>query len=223
MNYNQPQRSAYSRRQYSEELATIALNAVGSIEYRNSAPIGIVETRLKLSRRMPSDARLTWAREVNATRGQRRPKDLPEVYAEQAVWLNENPSAELVLQAIRIGEMGIAAIPNEVFGITGLKLKAQSPLQPLINIELANGAEGYIPPPEQHALGGYTTWPARTAGLELDAEPKIVAELLTLLEQLSNKELRRPLGSDFYNDQQRKAITTAQADDNNRENRGLEK
>lgn len=26
-----------------------------------------------------------------------------------------------------------------------------------MNIELANGAEGYIPPPEQHKLGGYTT------------------------------------------------------------------
>jgi len=44
-----------------------------------------------------------------------------------------------------------------------------------MNIELANGSEGYIPPPEQHMLGGYTSWPARTAALEFQAEPKIVA------------------------------------------------
>jgi hypothetical protein len=60
------------------------------------------------------------------------------------------------------------------------------------NIELANGAEGYIPPPEQHKLGGYTTWPARTAGLEVDAEPKIVETLLTLLEEVAGQP-RQPL------------------------------
>ena len=117
----------------------------------------------------------------------------------------------------------MVAIPNEVFGITGLKLKSQSPLQPLINLELANGAEGYIPPPEQHFLGGYTTWPARTAGLEIDAEPKIVDALLTLLEQISDHKKRRPLETDFYNDQQRQAIQLAQEVDNNRENRAASK
>ena len=35
-----------------------------------------------------------------------------------------------------------------------------------MNIELANGSEGYIPPPEQHMLGGYTTWPARDRSME---------------------------------------------------------
>ncbi len=96
------------------------------------------------------------------------------------------------LQAIRIGDLGVTAIPNEVFAITGLKLKAQSPFDTTMNIELANGSEGYIPPPEQHALGGYTTWPARTAGLEVQAEPKIVAAVLELLERVAGKP-RRPL------------------------------
>src|SRR5260221_13643153 len=41
-------------------------------------------------------------------------------------------------------------------------------------IELANGAEGYFPPPDQHVWGGYTTWPARTACLDVHAEPKII-------------------------------------------------
>ena len=59
-----------------------------------------------------------------------------------------------------------------------------------MNIELANGSEGYIPPPEQHALGGYTTWPARTAGLEVQAEPKIVAAVLGLLEKVAGKPRR---------------------------------
>jgi hypothetical protein len=77
-----------------------------------------------------------------------------------------------------------------VFAITGLKLKGQSPFETTMNLSLANGSEGYIPPPEQHALGGYTTWPARTAGLEVQAEPKIVATVLGLLEQVAGKPRR---------------------------------
>jgi hypothetical protein len=122
-----------------------------------------------------------------------RPASRPEVYAREQIYLHDEPQRELVLQAIRVGELGITAIPNEVFGLTGLKLKAQSPLVPTFNIELANGAEGYIPPPEQHELGGYTTWPARTAGLEVQAEPKIVETLLELLEKVAGKPRRKPV------------------------------
>lgn len=46
--------------------------------------------------------------------------------------------------------------------------------------------------PEQHALGGYTTWAARTAGLEVNAEPRIVETLVELLEEVADQP-RRPL------------------------------
>lgn len=124
-------------------------------------------------------------------KGRNRAANQREVYALEQIYLDKEPQRELKLQALRIGDLGITAIPDEVFGITGLKIKAQSPLRPTINIELANGEEGYIPPPEQHRLGGYTTWPARTAGLEVQAEPKIVEAVLELLEQVAGKP-RRP-------------------------------
>ena len=143
------------------------------------------------------------------------------MYAEQIVWFLEHPQEDLIFQVVRIGDLAITAMPNEVYGLTGLKLKAQSPFETTFNMELANGAAGYIPPPEQHYLGGYTTWPARTAGLEPGAEPRIVDTLLGLLEELSGQK-RKPLTTDFYNDQQRKAIQKAKADDNNHANRGLE-
>ena len=86
----------------------------------------------------------------------------------EQLWLTENPTRAVKLQALRVGELGIAIWPCEVFAISGLKIKAQSPLQPTMNIELANGEEGYIPPPELHPLGGYNTWSCRTAGLEAE-------------------------------------------------------
>lgn len=96
------------------------------------------------------------------------------------------------MQAIRIGDATITALPNEVFAITGLKLRIRSPARIHFTIELANGAEGYIPPPEQHVLGGYTTWPARTAGLEVAAEPTIVETLVTAIEEVTGRPRRQP-------------------------------
>jgi hypothetical protein len=114
------------------------------------------------------------------------------VYAQQALLLPTLGDADLLLQAVRIGDLGIVAIPNEVYAITGLKIKAQSPSPTTMNIGLANGAFGYIPPPEQHFFGGYTTWPATTAGLEIEAEPKIVDTLLRLLEEVVERPRRKP-------------------------------
>ena len=222
MDYSRPERKGYLRRQYSQELGDIALAALGKVSHRRDVELAMAETRVSLPRRQPSAARMQWAEALNAKRGDRRPKDLPEVYAEQAMWLHDHPETELVLQAVRIGELGLTAIPNEVFAITGLKLKAQSPLRPTMNLELANGAEGYIPPPEQHFLGGYTTWPARSAALVPEAEPQIVEKVLELLEQVSGGK-RRPLERDFYTAEQRAVLEQAARDDNNRENRGATK
>jgi neutral/alkaline ceramidase-like enzyme len=196
MDYSRPKRSI-SIDQYAGELAAIALAAHAQIDYRRDVPLAMSQRLLSLGRRTPDAKRLQWARGLNIERGERRPRNRAEVYAEQAVYLEEHPSEEIILQAIRIGDVGIAAIPNEVFAVTGLKLKAQSPMRPTFTIELANGASGYIPPPEQHALGGYTTWPARTAGLEVQAEPKIVDTVLGLLEEISGHP-RRPLDHDLY-------------------------
>jgi hypothetical protein len=192
MDYGQPQKKI-SLDEYSDGLARIAHDAYGQITHQDWVPLAMRETKLTLQRRTPNDERLAWARAIDADIKDRLPRGLPEIYAREQILLHENPTAELKLQALRVGELGIAAIPNEVFGITGLKLKAHSPLVPTFNIELANGAEGYIPPPEQHKLGGYTTWPARSAGLEVEAEPRIVEALLGLLEEISGKPRRKPV------------------------------
>jgi putative membrane-bound dehydrogenase-like protein len=189
MDYSKPQKNI-NRQQYAADVADRVIRACKTIEHRSDLPLAMAETRLKIQRRTPSRQRLEWARPINAARLGKPPKNQQEVYAQQAQWIQSNPSTQVVLQVVRIGELGLTAIPNEVYGITGLKLKRQSPLQGTFNLELANGATGYIPPPEQHRLGGYTTWPARTAGLAESAEPLIVETLLGLLETVSKRKRR---------------------------------
>ena len=180
--FDHPRRE-FDRFTVGEDTANAALRAYQKIEYRDWVPLAMEERRLTLKVRMPSKEEVAEAKAyIEANCKGRKPKSVPEVYAWETVHLGEMaPTRELRLQALRIGGLGIAAIACEVYGSTGLKLKAKSPLTPTFNISLANGCEGYIPPPDQHALGGYTTWRARSACLEPHAEPKIVACLLELL------------------------------------------
>jgi hypothetical protein len=191
MDYAEP-RTASTIDAYAEAVAAKAHEVYRAIAFRPWAPLVMAETRLTLGRRLPDERRLDWARKIVAGMGERVPQNQQEVYAREALYLHDEPVRELKLQAIQIGTLGIAAIPNEVFALTGLKIKAQSPLVPTFIIELANGSEGYIPPAELHALGGYNTWPARTAGLEVEAEPKIVAAVLALLEEVAGRPRRLP-------------------------------
>ena len=96
----------------------------------------------------------------------------------------------MILQAIRIGQLGITAIPCEVFTEIGLDIKRKSPMATTFTIELANGHYGYLPTPRQHALGGYETW-LGTCTLEVDSSEKITAVLLELLEEVSRDTASR--------------------------------
>lgn len=178
--------------EYADKLAQIAHEMCQRIAYHDWLPVRMLDKDLPLPVRLPDEARTAWARQVVKNVAGRLPRTLPEVYAAEQLWLNENPVMNVKLQAWRIGDLGMTAVSGEVFAITSLKLKAQSPLQPLVNIEVANGEHGYIPPPEHHLLGSYNTWACRTAGLEMGAEPKIVDALLGMLEDLAGKS-RRPL------------------------------
>ena len=190
MDYSQPKR-AVTLDAYAGELAQIAADAYKTIAFHDWVPLAMREKTLRIATRQPDAKRLAWARDLVEKMNGRAPKSLPEVYAREQLWLKENPTRAVKLQALRVGELGIAIWPCEVFAISGLKIKAQSPLQPTMNIELANGEEGYIPPPELHPLGGYNTWSCRTAGLEANAEPKIVEALLGLLEKVSGQPRRK--------------------------------
>ena len=189
--YSLPKAQSWSMHEYVGKLIELVTQRLAKLEHTTEVPLGFAESRIELYRRTPDAGRLKWANDLLAKMEGRRPRNRPEVYAEQAVWISRNPLETVPLQAVRVGDLGMTAIPCEVYGLTGLKLKSASPLPLTFNVSLANGASGYIPPTEQHILGGYTTWPARTAGLEVNAETRIVEEVTRLLEQVSGKKRKR--------------------------------
>jgi len=190
MDYSQPKKDM-GLDEYAQALADIAYAQCRKMTYRDWVPLGMVERKITLRRRTPDSKRLAWAEQVRAQMKGPVVRNQPEVYALEAFHLQDEPVRELKLQALRIGDLGICAIPDEVYGITGIKLKEQSPFATQFNMELANGGEGYIPPPFQHKFGGYTTWPARTAGLEEQTEVVITENLLEMLEELADRPRRK--------------------------------
>jgi len=87
------------------------------------------------------------------------------------------------LQAVRIGDIGIAAIPFEVFAEIGLEIKEKAPFADAFTIELANDCHGYLPTPRQHELGGYETWMG-TSRVQKDASVILTNNLLEMLNEL---------------------------------------
>lgn len=188
-NIDFPRRYGSRRWQPYEKMRAVAnivaaevFKACQTVRHHDWIPLGAVQTEIPIGVRVPAKADLEWAEAVL-----KRPKDAPkvhqreEVYARRTLAMKDYPSQILlILQALRIGDVGIGAIPNEVFVEIGLEIKKKSPLPRTFVISLANGAYGYLPTVEQHKLGGYETWRG-TSLLEVEAAPKIVKTILALL------------------------------------------
>ncbi|MSR32016.1 MAG: hypothetical protein EXR99_10970 [Gemmataceae bacterium] len=170
-----------------DSVAKAALAAVKNIKYQSHVTLAAAEKDLQLGVRLPSPADITRAKEILGKANKVVLETMPEIYARETVLLAKFPKTVPVkIQALRIGNLGICAIPCEVFTEIGLELKKKSRLKPTFTIELANGYNGYLPTPQQHQWGGYETWRARSSYLEVEASSKITATLLDLLERTAS-------------------------------------
>lgn len=183
-----PARSAYEQmRNVGHRAAAVAIEVYHRLEWRDSVPLDARRVDLDLAVRKPAPEEITRAEQLVAEAGGPVMQTLEQIYARETLALAQYPATvPVALQAFRVGDIGIAQIPCEVFAEIGLALKAHSALQPAFTLSLANGYNGYLPTPAQHALGGYETWRARSSYLEPAASEKITAGLLDLLSQLAH-------------------------------------
>ena len=185
LNPNQPKYDIYS---VAKNTADAAMAVWPNIEYFDWVPLGMAEQTLTLNNRLPTAVEIQAAKDHLAALPD-GPKVIIDDYAASTVAMENHPkTSEVVVQAMRIGELGMTALPGEIYGITGLEIKARSPFLPTINLSLANGTFGYIPPEEQHRLGGYNTWRRPGNCLEPAAEGKIRATVIDLLKSLDSKQ-----------------------------------
>jgi neutral ceramidase len=168
-------------------LAAEVFKVYQNIKYQDWVSLASFQKEITLGVRKPSAAELVRARDIISKAKKPTMTSMEEVYAGETMALKDYPDqVALILQAFRIGELAITAIPCEVFVEIGLKIKEKSPFKPTFSVSLANGYNGYLPTPEHHKLGGYETWRAKSSYLEVDASTKIEASLFELLTKLKN-------------------------------------
>jgi neutral ceramidase len=159
-----------------------------TLKFSSDCSLAVAEQELELKVRKPDESDLLRASEMIQKLGARQASTSEEVYAGETLAIQKFPDTmKLKLQALRIGDLGIAAIPCEAFTQIGLDIKKASPLKATFTICLANGYYGYLPTPAQHKLGGYETWRARSSYLEVDASEKIMPVIEKLLKSVQTK------------------------------------
>ena len=170
-------------------VADRVLAAHKKVRFQKDITLATEQTLLTLKNRQPTAKQIAYAKAVLAGTAPKPLSGLANAYAHRTLALANGPrEEEIILQALRLGEVGITSIPCEVLCEIGLTLKAKSPLpQATFTIELANGHNGYLPTPRQHALGGYETWMG-TCTLEILASVKIQKALLGMLEKVTRKD-----------------------------------
>lgn len=183
-----PRKQPYEKmREVADLVARRVQEAHPSLVFQRDVTLAAATAELTLQVRKPTPEMLARLESLVASSDPKTLRVHEDVYLQRLRRLAESPdTVTILLQALRIGDVGIAAVPFETFAETGLEIKQKSPFPKTFTIELANGSYGYLPTPEQHALGGYETWMG-TNNVEIEASVKIVRTLLDLFAQVQAK------------------------------------
>jgi hypothetical protein len=189
---SRPRRKPFEQvRIVAQKAADAAHDAYQSIgQHRTGARLGMLQRTITLRRRRPTPEQIERAKAVLAVVDEAEKAKLPrgaERYARYTLnFAKAAPTTTAPLQALRIGDLGICAIPFETFVEIGLELKRRSPFPRTMVIGMANDKIGYLPTPEQHELGGYETW-LGTSRVQPEASVIVTDHLLEMLEELAGK------------------------------------
>jgi hypothetical protein len=90
--------------------------------------------------------------------------------------------ATVTLQAMRVGPLGLLALPGEPFAEIGVRVREGSPFPVTIFSGYSNGLFAYLPLRSDHEEGGYGVW---NSPLGPDAAGIVIAESIALLRELA--------------------------------------
>ncbi len=166
-----------------------ALKVLIAADYTADVPLGITSEMLALPIRdlMTSDAELLAKEKPGSGLG----SSGDEIYLREIKLVREmkekSPTVDVEVQAMRIGEAGIASNTAEYFCQLGLNIKHDSPWKTTLVAELTNGYNGYCPTIQAFQGGGYETRTARSSYLAPGTGETIAETSVKLLCQLAGK------------------------------------
>ncbi len=114
------------------------------------------------------------------------PEDVQEVFRQELEIMRKQGITEerTLISAWRIGEVGFAGLPGELFVQWGLKIKEESPFPWTYPVELCGDYLGYLVTESAWRAGGYESLVARTAKPSPEGVGVMVSKALDLLRRL---------------------------------------
>jgi hypothetical protein len=164
-------------------LGSEAIQTVARMTWSKDVPLGALRTTVPIPIRGEDEVQ----RQVPAL-GLGSGSAADAVYARErelvAKERSEHPVVDCEVQALRIGDLGIATNGAEFFCQLGLDIKAASRFRPTWVVSLANDWIGYVPTPSAYYAGGYEPRTARSAKLAPWAGQALVEGALAALGRL---------------------------------------
>ncbi len=189
----QPRLPAYARmNRVAARVAAEVYQGMQHLTWHDHVSLAASQRTVTLQRRPITAELQAWAAAALARPADAARHPRERIYAERVqAGAGAPASLDVLLQALRIGDLAITTFPFEVFAEIGLEIKAKSPFARTFTTSLANGSEGYLPTGRQHAFGGYETW-LGTNRVEPDAARVMTDALLEMLSGLRASQPTRP-------------------------------
>jgi hypothetical protein len=165
------------------------LRLLHEAQFHDDVPLAHAHEDLPLAVRLPEPDRVAWARQKLAKTDagdESNPRERMWAFGivRLADEFGDDPTDAVALHAVRIGDVGLATTPCELFCQFGLDIKRRSPAPITAVCNIADGYAGYCPTAYGVLGGGYSGEPFHWARLELLAGYRIVDAVARLLHQL---------------------------------------
>jgi neutral ceramidase len=149
----------------------------------------ITEADVALARRIlaaDTDGDLPAEAPFNFVVGQPIPTYQWRTYAHEVLVLAQMPPADTTeIQVMRIGDLGLVALPGEIFVALGLAIKQASPFTHTAVVGLANDHIGYVPTIDAVHQGGYEAWRTRVSWSAPGTGEALIAAASAALGEIS--------------------------------------
>lgn len=171
---------------------TISGKVIRAIERSSSSPMSSSQFDARsatrsLATRRPSAERIEKARTTSDDDASVRDRVLAESTLSFAEYQQENPSVEVEVQVLRLGDVILAALPGEPFVEFGLDIR-DSVNRPAIISGFANAAVGYLPTEDAFENGGYETLVGWTSRFQPGAGAQLADEAIRLAKQVETND-----------------------------------
>lgn len=168
-------------------LAAVACEAINHSIGIEVNGLSVLSESVPLQRIPISDENYQWALQALETSKPKEGLDglPPEHIAPTWVEMRQlqDQIDEVEVMTLRVGDIGLTALPGEFFCEFGLYLKEHSPARHTLVVELANDGAGYFPTRDAFQQGGYEVTPGATKYVSGSGE-KLTGVALHQLKQL---------------------------------------